>query len=154
MSRIMGCMLRCVCCCGETDDDFQFLLDWMKDAQLDRVGCFKYEAVDGAPANSLPGAVPEELKQERWDAFMQTQRDISAKKLQQKIGQTIAVIIDEVDAEGAIGRSSADAPEIDGNVYLQGHTDLSPGDVLAVEVDNADEYDLWGHAVNLEDGPA
>ncbi len=129
---------------GETEQQFAYLLDWLKEAQLARVGCFKYEAVDGAPANALPGAVPEEVKQERWERFMETQQAISAERLQRKVGRTIEVLIDEVDAEGAIGRSSADAPEIDGNVFLNGEQTLQPGDLINVTIEESDEYDLWG----------
>ncbi len=132
---------------GETDSDFQQLLSWLEEAQLDRVGCFQYSPVDGAPANNLPDPVPQELKQERWEQFMQTQQAISAAKLQQKIGKRMSVIIDEVDAEGAIGRSFADAPEIDGLVYLNEESDVSPGDVVPVTITHADEYDLWAERV-------
>ena len=97
----------------------------------------------GARANALPDHVPDDLKQERWDRFMALQQDISAAKLQLKRGRTIEILIDEVNAEGAIGRSSADAPEIDGKVYLEGATDLHPGDVVEAQVTAADEYDLW-----------
>ncbi|WGL15356.1 30S ribosomal protein S12 methylthiotransferase RimO [Microbulbifer bruguierae] len=128
---------------GETEEDFQYLLDWLSEAQLDRVGCFKYSAVDGAPANELEGAVPEDVKQARWERFMAHQQQISAARLQQKIGRKIEVLIDEVDEEGAIGRSWADAPEIDGMVYLNGETSLAPGDKVWAEVTHADEYDLW-----------
>jgi ribosomal protein S12 methylthiotransferase len=128
---------------GETDADFEILLDFLREAQLDRVGCFQYSPVKGARANALPDHVPDELKQERWERFMELQQGISAAKLQAKIGRTIEVLIDEVDAEGAIGRSSADAPEIDGKVYLEGVTDLRPGDFVEAEVTAADDYDLW-----------
>jgi ribosomal protein S12 methylthiotransferase len=128
---------------GETDADFEVLLDFIREAQLDRVGCFQYSPVKGARANELPDPVADEVKQQRWDRFMSLQQEISAAKLQQKIGQTIAILIDEVDDEGAIGRSSADAPEIDGRVYLEGATDLRPGDFVEAEVTAADEYDLW-----------
>jgi ribosomal protein S12 methylthiotransferase len=128
---------------GETDADFEVLLDFIEEAQLDRVGCFQYSPVKGARANDLPDHVPDEVKQERWDRFMSLQQNISATKLQQKIGRTIAILIDEVDEDGAIGRSSADAPEIDGRVYLEGATDLRPGDFVEAEVTAADEYDLW-----------
>ena len=113
---------------GETEDDFDVLLDFIREAQLDRVGCFQYSPVKGARANDLPNHVADELKQERWERFMALQQDISAAKLQTKIGQTIEILIDEVDADGAIGRSSADAPEIDGRVFVDGATELSPGD--------------------------
>jgi len=131
---------------GETEEDFQYLLDWLSEAQLDRVGCFQYSAVDGAAANALEGAVPEEIKQERWERFMAHQQAISEARLQAKIGQTLEVLIDEVDDEGAIGRSVGDAPEIDGNVYLE-DSDLKPGDKVRVCVTNADEYDLWAERV-------
>ena len=129
---------------GETEDDFQMLLDFLKEARLDRVGCFKYSPVEGAGANALPDQVPEEVKEERWNRFMQLQQQISAERLQEKVGREILVIVDEVDEEGAIGRSMADAPEIDGAVYLNGETNVKPGDVIRVKVENADEYDLWG----------
>ncbi|WP_330983473.1 MULTISPECIES: 30S ribosomal protein S12 methylthiotransferase RimO [Enterobacterales] len=132
---------------GETEEDFQMLLDFLKEARLDRVGCFKYSPVEGATANELEGQVPEEVKEERWNRFMQLQQQISAERLQEKVGREIMVIIDEVDEEGAIGRSMADAPEIDGAVYLNGETRVKPGDVLRVKVEHADEYDLWGSRV-------
>jgi ribosomal protein S12 methylthiotransferase len=132
---------------GETEDEFQELLDFLEHAQLDRVGCFKYSPVEGAKANELPDPVPEAVKEERYHRFMATQQKISAARLQAKIGRTIDVLIDEVDAEGAIGRSFADAPEIDGAVYLNGETSLKPGDVVKVLVDAADEYDLWASRV-------
>ncbi|MAL96402.1 MAG: 30S ribosomal protein S12 methylthiotransferase RimO [Haliea sp.] len=128
---------------GETEAEFQQSLDFLEEAQLDRVGCFQYSPVAGAPANELPDPVPEEVKQERWERFMALQQQISADKLQAKIGQRIEILIDEVDEEGAIGRSTADAPEIDGKVYLDGVTDLQPGDFVEAEVTGADEYDLW-----------
>lgn len=132
---------------GETEDDFQQLLDFLQEAQLDRVGCFQYSPVEGAKANDLPDHVPDELKQERYDRFMQLQQKISTEKLQQKIGKTIAVLIDEVDEEGAIGRSFADAPEIDGAVYLNEEQSVKPGDIVQVKVEHADEYDLWGSKI-------
>ena len=128
---------------GETEDDFTVLLDFMREAQLDRVGCFQYSPVKGAKANDLPNPVADELKQERWERFMALQQEISAAKLQTKIGKTIEILIDEVDADGAIGRSSADAPEIDGKVFLEGAIELSPGDFVEAEVTAADDYDLW-----------
>ena len=128
---------------GETDDDFDVLLDFIREAQLDRVGCFQYSPVKGAKANDLPNHVADEVKQERWERFMALQQDISAAKLQTKIGQTIEILIDEVDADGAIGRSSADAPEIDGRVFVDGATGLKPGDFAEGEVTAADDYDLW-----------
>ncbi len=128
---------------GETESEFEVLLDFIREAQLDRVGCFQYSPVKGARANALPDPVAAEVKQERWERFMALQQEISAAKLQSKIGKTIEILIDEVDAEGAIGRSTADAPEIDGKVYLEGLTDLNPGDFVEAEVTGADEYDLW-----------
>ncbi|MFK8047635.1 MAG: 30S ribosomal protein S12 methylthiotransferase RimO [Halioglobus sp.] len=128
---------------GETDDEFSMLLDFLQEAQLDRVGCFQYSPVDGAKANVLPNHVPDEVKQDRWNQFMELQQGISASKLQAKIGKTIEILIDEVDEQGAIGRSSADAPEIDGKVYLDGVEGLSPGDFVEAEVTGADDYDLW-----------
>src|SRR5690606_34919739 len=129
---------------GETEDDFQQLLDFMQEAQLDRVGCFQYSPVDGAKANDLPDHVPDELKQERYDRFMQLQQKISTERLTQKVGQTLQVLIDEVDDEGAIGRSYADAPSIDGSVYLNGERAVQPVDLLNVVIENSDEYDSWG----------
>ncbi len=128
---------------GETEADFEVLLDFIREAQLDRVGCFQYSPVKGARANALPDPVAEEVKQERWERFMALQQEISAAKLQSRIGKTIEILIDEVDADGAIGRSSADAPEIDGKVFLEGATDLRPGDFVEAEVTAADEYDVW-----------
>jgi ribosomal protein S12 methylthiotransferase len=128
---------------GETEDDFQQLLDFMQEAQLDRVGCFAYSPVEGATANALPGAVPEEVKQERLARFMELQAGISAQKLQDKIGQTMMVLVDAVDDENAVGRSAADAPEIDGVVYLEGGAGLLPGDLVEVTITDADEHDLF-----------
>lgn len=132
---------------GETEAEFEELLAWLEEAQLDRVGCFKYEPVDGAPANELAADLPEEVKEERWHRFMEWQRRISEARMAAKVGRTIDVIIDEVDAEGAIGRSHWDAPEIDGSVFLNGDTDLQPGDIVAAKVDHADDYDLWATRV-------
>ena len=128
---------------GETDAEFDTLLDFLREAQLDRVGCFQYSPVAGAAANALPNHVPEELKQERWERFMALQQEISSARLQAKIGKTIEILIDETGPEGAIGRSTADAPDIDGKVYLDGITDLNPGDFVEAEVTAADDYDLW-----------
>jgi len=133
---------------GETEEDFQYLLDWMTEAQLDRVGCFQYSPVEGAPANALEGHVPDEVKQERWERFMAHQQAISAQRLQAKVGREIDVLIDEVDEDGAVGRSSADAPEIDGSVYLSSDRDLKPGDMVRAVVTDADEYDLWADEVD------
>lgn len=128
---------------GETDAEFETLLQFLEAAQLDRVGCFAYSPVEGAAANALPDAVPEEVKEERHARFMEVQARISAARLQEKVGRTLAVIIDEVDAEGAIGRSAADAPEIDGQVYVDAR-DVHVGDLVEVTVTDADEHDLFG----------
>jgi ribosomal protein S12 methylthiotransferase len=128
---------------GETEDDFNQLLDFLDEAQLDRVGAFAYSPVDGAPANQLANPVPESLKQERLARFMEKQAAISAAKLAGKIGQTMAILIDEVDSSGAIGRGAGDAPEIDGVVFLPDITDVRPGDFVEVEITDADEHDLW-----------
>ncbi|MEL7215481.1 MAG: 30S ribosomal protein S12 methylthiotransferase RimO [Pseudomonadota bacterium] len=130
---------------GETEAEFQTLLDWMEEAQLDRVGAFTYENVAGARANDLPDHVPEEVKEERYARFMETAQRISAAKLAAKVGTTLEVIVDEVDGEGAVCRTKADAPEIDGNLFIdENFEELSPGDILAVTIDEASEYDLWG----------
>jgi ribosomal protein S12 methylthiotransferase len=132
---------------GETEEDFQELLQFLEEAQLDRVGCFQYSPVEGARANDLPDPVPDDIKQERYDRFMQLQQRISTERLKQKVGQTIQVLIDEVDDEGAIGRSFADAPEIDGCVYLNDEENVKPGDLVQVLIEHSDEYDLWGTKV-------
>ena len=120
----------------------------MDEAQLDRVGCFKYENVDGARSNALPDHVPAEVKQDRWNRFMEKAQAISEAKLAAKIGRRIEVIVDEVDGEGATCRTKADAPEIDGNLFIdEGFETLSPGDLVTVEVEEAGEYDLWGRIV-------
>jgi ribosomal protein S12 methylthiotransferase len=129
---------------GETEEDFAFLLDWLSQARLTRVGCFKYEDVDGAAANALPDQVPQEVKGERYARLMQHQQAISAEILAERVGKTIEVIVDEVDEDGAIARSTWDAPEIDGNVYLNGEMGLSVGDRARVTIETSDEYDLWG----------
>lgn len=128
---------------GETEADFQHLLDWLGEARLDRVGCFKYEAVAGARANELPDAVPEPLKEERWQRLMEAQQKISAERLQEKVGRTLEVLVDTIDEEGAIGRSWADAPEIDGQVFFNGDH-CAPGDLVRVKIEEADDYDLYG----------
>ena len=133
---------------GETEADFEELLAWLEDAQLDRVGCFKYEPVAGAPANEIAELVPEDAKEERWHRFMEWQRRISEARMAVKIGRTIEVIIDETDAEGAIGRSHWDAPEIDGSVFLNGDSELQPGDLVKAQVEHADDYDLWAMRVS------
>ncbi|MBL0455904.1 30S ribosomal protein S12 methylthiotransferase RimO [Aeromonas enteropelogenes] len=132
---------------GETEEDFQMLLDFIDKAELDRVGCFKYSPVDGAKANELPDPVPEEVQEERFQRFMELQQQVSIRKLARKVGQEMTIIIDEVDEEGATGRSAADAPEIDGLVYLNGETSLKPGDMVKVRIDEADEYDLWASLI-------
>jgi len=128
---------------GETEAEFQYLLDFLQEAQLDRVGCFKYSPVDGASANALPDPVPEELKQERWERFMAVQQEISAARLQAKIGSEIEVLVDEIHEDHAVGRSQADAPDIDGVVWLAHPEDLEVGDIVTVTVRDADEYDLY-----------
>lgn len=128
---------------GETDADFDMLLDWLQEAQIDRAGCFKYEPVAGAKANDLPDAIPEDIKEERWHRFMALQQEISASRLASKTGQTIDVLIDEIDDEGAVARSRWDAPEIDGNVFLDNAAGLRPGDIVPVRIIEADAYDLW-----------
>jgi ribosomal protein S12 methylthiotransferase len=128
---------------GETDADFEELLDFLEIAQLDRVGCFSYSAVDGAAANSLPNPVPEAIKQERYHRFMLRQQAISAQKLQQRIGQKMAVLVETGNPEGYQGRSYADAPDIDGLVHIKTDSELAPGDFCEVEINGADEYDLY-----------
>ncbi len=132
---------------GETEADFQTLLDWLQEAELDRVGCFRYEAVAGARANALPGAVPEHVKEARWHQLMALQQKISAARLQRRVGQVVEVLIDETDAEGALGRTAGDAPEIDGLVHIEvppGAASPAPGDRVAVAIESADDYDLFG----------
>jgi len=130
---------------GETEEEFQTLLDWMDEARLDRVGCFKYENVAGARSNALPNHVTEEVKQDRWNRFMEKAMAISEAKLAAKVGRTMDVIVDEVDEDAATCRTKADAPEIDGNLFIdEGFAALKPGDMVTVEVDEANEYDLWG----------
>ncbi|WP_429019868.1 30S ribosomal protein S12 methylthiotransferase RimO [Aeromonas allosaccharophila] len=132
---------------GETEEEFQMLLDFIDKAELDRVGCFKYSPVEGALANELPDPVPEEVQEERFQRFMELQQQVSIRKLARKVGQEMTIIIDEVDEEGATGRSFADAPEIDGLVYLNGETSLKPGDMVKVRIDESDEYDLWASLI-------
>ncbi len=131
---------------GETEEDFQMLLDFLKEAQLDRVGCFKFSPVEGAPATEMAGQVPEDVKEERFHRFMQLQQEISAERLKQKIGQTLDVIVDEIDDEGIIGRTKADAPEVDGLVYIENlsGTPVKVGEFIKVTITHSDEYDLWG----------
>ena len=130
---------------GETEAEFQTLLDWLDEAQLDRVGCFQYENVAGARSNDLPDHVPDEVKEERWHRFMEKAQAISEAKLAAKVGARLEVIVDTVDAEGATCRTKADAPEIDGHLYIdEDFESLAPGDIVTVTVDEAGEYDLWG----------
>ena len=131
---------------GETEEDFQMLLDFLKEAQLDRVGCFKFSPVEGAPATEMADQVPEDVKEERFHRFMQLQQEISAERLKQKIGQTLDVIVDEIDDEGIIGRTKADAPEVDGLVYIENlsGTPVKVGEFIKVTITHSDEYDLWG----------
>ncbi|WP_306153824.1 30S ribosomal protein S12 methylthiotransferase RimO [Roseovarius sp. MMSF_3281] len=131
---------------GETEEEFQTLLDWLDEARLDRVGCFKYENVDGARSNALPDHVPEEIKQDRWERFMEKAQAISEDKLAAKVGTVQEVIVDDIDEDGiATCRTKADAPEIDGCLFIdEGTAGLSVGDIVSVEVDEAGEYDLWG----------
>ncbi len=130
---------------GETEDDFAYLMDWLEEAQLDRVGAFRFEPVEGAAANDLPDPVPEAVKEERYARLMELTARISAEKLAAKVGRTLDVIIDEVDDEGgATGRSQADAPEIDGSVFLRDAGGLAQGDIVAVKIEDADDHDLFG----------
>ena len=133
---------------GETEEEFQVLLDWLDEARLDRVGCFQYENVAGARSNDLPDHVAAEVKEERWHRFMEKAQAISAAKLEAKVGSQLEVIVDDVDDDAATCRTKADAPEIDGNLFIdEGFSDLAPGDILTAEVDEAGEYDLWGKRV-------
>ena len=131
---------------GETEEDFQYLLDWLEEAQLDRVGAFRFEPVEGAAANALPDPVPEEVKQERFERIMALSARISAAKLRAKVGKSLEVLIDSVDKEtgGATGRSKADAPEIDGEVHLRDAGHLAPGDIVTALIEDSDEHDLFG----------
>ena len=131
---------------GETEADFEYLLQWLEEAALDRVGCFKYEPVRGAAANDLGAPVPEEVKEDRWHRFMQAQQKISTRRLKRKVGTRQQVIIDEVGPSVAKGRSMADAPEIDGAVYVASHRPLRVGEIATVKIERADEYDLHGTA--------
>ena len=134
---------------GETEAEFQTLLDWLDEAQLDRVGCFQYENVSGAASNALPDHVPAEVKQDRWNRFMEKSQAISEAKLAARVGQTLDVIVDDIDEDGiATCRTKSDAPEIDGNLFIdEGTEGLQVGDIVTVEVDEAGEYDLWGKTV-------
>ncbi len=128
---------------GETDDDFEMLMDFMREAKIDRAGCFKYEDVKGAVSHDLPDHVPEELKEERWHRFMQLQQEISHERSEAQIGRVLDVIIDDSNGESAVGRTKADAPEIDGLVHLENYPDLEAGDIVKAEITDADCYDLW-----------
>ena len=132
---------------GETEAEFEELLNFIKEARLDRVGCFAYSPVDGAPANALPGALPDEVREDRRRRLMEAQEDISAELLAAKIGREIDVLVDAVDDEGTIARSSADAPEIDGLVFINNYFDCEPGDFLRVRIVDADEHDLYADVV-------
>ncbi|HEY5019861.1 MAG TPA: TRAM domain-containing protein, partial [Steroidobacteraceae bacterium] len=134
---------------GETEADFEYLLQWLDEAALDRVGCFKYEPVRGAVANDLAVPVPDDVKEDRWHRFMQAQQKISTRRLKRKVGTRQQVIIDSVGATIAKGRSMADAPEIDGAVYVASHRPLRVGEIATVKIERADEYDLHGTAVGF-----
>jgi ribosomal protein S12 methylthiotransferase len=129
---------------GETESDFQYLLDWLEEAQIDRVGAFKYESVAGAPSNALGNAVPEEIKQQRWNALMERQQKISARRLKRKVGTRQQVIIDEVGPTVSKGRSKSDAPQIDGAVYVSARRPLKVGEIVTAKIERADAYDLHG----------
>ena len=121
------------------------MLDWLEEAQLDRVGCFQYENVEGARSNLLLNQVPSDIKQDRWERFMSKANEISSQKLERKVGTTVKVIVDQVAEDKAISRTQADAPEIDGNLFIdKNFSHLKPGDLLTVKVDGASDYDLWG----------
>src|SRR5436190_944094 len=134
---------------GETEQDFQLLLDWLDEASLDRVGCFKYEAVKGAVANGLAAAVPQEVKEERYHRFMQKQQAISARRLKQKVGTRQQIIIDSIGPTVAKGRSKGDAPEIDGSVYVSSRRPLKVGEIVTAKIERADAYDLHGSVVGF-----
>ncbi len=138
---------------GETEGDFAYLLDWLEEAGIDRVGCFKYEPVAGAASNALGGAVPDEIKQERYNALMARQQKISARRLKKKIGTRQQIIIDEVGPTVAKGRSKADAPEIDGAVYLSSRRPLRVGEIVTAKIERSDEYDLHGSVSGFGSGP-
>jgi ribosomal protein S12 methylthiotransferase len=129
---------------GETDSDFAYLLDWLEQAEIDRVGCFKYEPVAGAPSNAFGDAVPEDVKQERWNALMARQQKISARRLKRKVGTRQQIIIDEVGPTVSKGRSKADAPQIDGAVYVSSRRPLRIGEIVTAKIERADAYDLHG----------
>jgi ribosomal protein S12 methylthiotransferase len=138
---------------GETEEDFQYLLDWLREAKLDRVGCFTYSPIEGAPANDLPDLVPDEIKQDRYERFMLVAQEISTQILKDKIGKRMTVLVDELDPEYpvAVARSYADAPEIDGNVFVEDidKSQIQPGQMLYVEITDADEYDLFAKLISV-----
>ena len=131
---------------GETEADFEYLLEWLDEAEIDRAGCFRYEPVTGAASNALPGAVAPELIEERWHRFMAAQQAISARRLARKVGRTIDVIVDSAGSDRVVARSMGDAPEIDGNVFLPAEPRLPPGSIVRARVERADDYDLWAVA--------
>ena len=134
---------------GETESEFQHLLNWLKEAKLDRVGCFKYENVNGARSNNLPNQISDDIKEDRWQKFMQVSQEISETKLEKKVGTNLDVIVDSVEADGATCRTKADAPEIDGNLFIdKNFKNLSVGNIVNVTVDGSSEYDLWGKINN------
>jgi ribosomal protein S12 methylthiotransferase len=137
---------------GETEAEFEDLLDFIEEAQLDRVGAFAYSPVEGAAANALPDHIPPEVQQERLARLMLLQEEISEERLKRKVGKTFTVLVDEVDEEGAIARSSADAPEIDGLVYVENGQQLSVGDFAEVKIHGSDTHDLWGEVVRAGAG--
>jgi ribosomal protein S12 methylthiotransferase len=130
---------------GETDEDFEFLLDWIEEAEIDRAGCFEYEPVTGAPANALENIVPDEVRRDRYERLMEVAQDVSTRQLAKKVGRTIDVLVDDVEPETnrAIARSKWDAPEIDGSVIIDNATGIKPGDKVSVVVTESDEYDLF-----------
>jgi ribosomal protein S12 methylthiotransferase len=132
---------------GETDQDFELLLDWLKEAKLDRVGYFKFEPVAGAPANDIAAPVPEEVKEQRWHRFMAVQREISRRNLARKVGKRLPVIIDEAIGPVARGRSKYEAPEIDGVVHVASRRPLRQGEIVTCRIERSDDYDLFGQAV-------
>jgi len=129
---------------GETDEDFEILLQFLRNAKLARVGAFKYENVDGAQAHDFEDQVPQDVIDARYNAFMECQQEVSAELMKSKIGTMQDVIIDKVDEDGAFGRSTADAPDIDGCVFLNGDTEVKVGDIVTVKIEHTDEYDMWG----------
>ncbi|MCG8122940.1 MAG: TRAM domain-containing protein, partial [Candidatus Thiodiazotropha taylori] len=136
---------------GETEAEFEDLLAFLQEAQLDRVGCFAYSPVDGAAANQLPGALPLEVREERQARFMQVQAEISRQRLQAKVGKEMVVLIDEVNQKQVIARSSADAPEIDGRVFIPGGWELEPGDFIKVKITAATAHDLQAEPIEVDE---